>query len=180
MLFPELDLIWNILILVGLALVALYILALVINIIFIFSFSKMMRRDNRGIRVGMSAKLDILKKFQEVIEGKKIKLSDDCKHSLKYLDTEDFLEAQKDEFLESRDQLNACEMELNKVISENKKLVVNDEIELLQSLLSDVNESIRASVMAYNADVQGYNYWVKFAPCRFIFKIFGLKPKKTI
>ena len=171
---------WNIVILILLILVALYLLLLVVNLIFVISFGNMMRRDNRGVRVSLSAKLDILRKAQEVILANGIKITEQCAHSLKYLDSEDFLEVQKDEFFTATQELSMVEKEVSGILRSSRKLAKNDEVELLKSLLNDVNESLKTSVMAYNADVLGYNYWIRFTPCKFVFLIFKTKLKKTI
>ena len=171
---------WGILIFVLLILVALFLLMLVINLVFVVSFGNMMRRDNKGIRVALSAKLDILRKAQEVITANGLKLTDKCTHSLKYLDSEDFLEAQTEDFATATEELTMVEKEISGILFSNRKLAKNDEVELIRSLLKDVNESLKTSVMAYNADVLGYNYWIRFTPCKFFFILLKKKPKKTI
>ena len=140
----------------------------------------MMRRDNRGIRVSLSAKLDILRKAQEVIVANGIKITEKCSHSLRYLDSEDFFEAQLEEFATATEELAMVEKEIGGILFSSRKLSNNDEVELIKSLLKDVNESLKTSVMAYNADVLGYNYWIRFTPCKYIFIIFKTKLKKTI
>ena len=180
MIFPNLPFHWNLVILIILILVGLYLFVLITNIIFVISFRKMMRRDNRGIRVSLSAKLDILRKCQEVILANDIKLTEKCTHSLRYLDSEDFLEAQKDAFVESTQEMAFVEKEISSILFSSRKLAHDDEVELLKSLLKDVNESLRTSIMAYNADVLGYNYWIRFTPCKYIFLILKFKLKRTI
>lgn len=180
MIFPNLSLSWNIVILILLILVGVYLLVFITNIVFVFSFGNMMKRDNRGIRVSLSAKLDILRKCQEVIVAKDIKLTEKCTHSLRYLDSEDFLEAQKEEFTNSTQEMAQVEKEISGILFSSRKLAKDDEVELLKSLLKDVNESLKTSIMAYNADVLGYNYWVRFTPCKYIFLILKVKLKKTI
>ncbi len=171
---------WNILIFILLILVAVYLLLLVVNIVFVISFSNMMRRDNRGIRVSLSAKLDILRKAQEVILANDIKITEKCSHSLRYLDSEDFYEAQTEDFTNSTEELAMVEKEIGGILFSSRKLAGNDEVELIKSLLKDINESLKTSIMAYNADVLGYNYWIRFTPCKFVFIIFKTKIKKTI
>ncbi len=155
-------------------------MVLLINIIVVFSFRKQLRRDNRGIRVSLSAKLDILRKCQEVILDSGIKLTEKCTHSLRYLDSEDFLEAQKDAFIESTQEMALVEKEISGILFSSRKLTHNDEVELLKSLLKDVNESLRTSIATYNTDVLGYNYWVSFFPCKYVFLLFKFKTKRTI
>lgn len=180
MIFPELDLLWNILIDIALGLAAIYFLTFLVNIIFVISFHGMMKRDNRGVRVAMSTKLDILKKYESVFASKKIALSEKTKTSLKYLDTEDFLEAQKEEFETSRVEMDNAEIEIMKLVSANKKKFSDQDSVLLESLLMDLNKSLNLTILSYNADVLGYNYWIRFAPYRYIFMLFRAKPKKTI
>lgn len=151
-----------------------------INLVFVYSFKKMLRRENKGIRVALSTKLDILRKTQEIILANGLKISESCSHSLRYLDSEDFLEVQKDEFFESTQELNMVEKELSGILFNSRKLAKDDEVELIKSLLKDVNESLKTLIMTYNADVLGFNYWVRFGPCRFIFLMFKVKLKKTI
>lgn len=171
---------WGILIFILIVIAGLYLLTLVVNIVFVISFGKMMRRDNRGIRVSLSAKLDILRKAQEVIVANGLKITEGCAHSLRYLDSEDFFEAQTEDFAKATEELSVVEKEISGILFSSRKLAKNDEVELLKSLLKDVNESLKTSMMAYNADVLGYNYWVRFTPCVFIFLLFKVKLKKTI
>ena len=171
---------WGILIFILLILVALYLLLLVVNLVFVISFGNMMRRDNRGIRVSLTAKLDILKKAQEVIVANELKITEKCAHSLRYLDSEDFFEAQTEDFAKATEELSMVEKEIGGILFSSRKLAKNDEVELIRSLLKDINESLKTSTMAYNADVLGYNYWIRFTPCKFVFILFKTKLKKTI
>ena len=156
-----------------------YLLTLIINLVFVFSFKSMMKRDNNGMRVALSAKLDILIKCQEVINANEIKITEKTAHSLRYLDTEDFYDAQKEDFLNSTKEMELVEREISGLLN-NRKLADNDEVALLKSLLKDVNESLKTLYMSYNADILGYNYWVRFPPCILWFLIFKVKLKKNI
>ena len=171
---------WGILIFILLILVGLYLFTLIVNLVFIISFNNMMKRDNRGIRVALTAKLDILKKAQEVILANELKITEKCTHSLKYLDSEDFYDVQTEDFMKSTEELAMVEKEISGILFSSRKLSNNDEVELLRSLLKDVNESLKTSVMAYNADVLGYNYWVRFTPFKYLFLLFRVKLKKNI
>ena len=180
MIFPQLDKGWNILILVLMIIIGLYLLVLIVNLVFVFSFKKMMVRENKAIRVALSAKLDILIKCQEVITSHDIKISEKTTHSLRYLDSEDFLEAQKEEFTQSTSEMADVEKEIGGILSSSRKLANDDEVALLKSLIKDVNESLKNLYMTYNADVLGYNYWVRFPPCIIFFLMFKVKLKKNI
>ena len=157
-----------------------YLLTFIINLVFVFSFKSMMKRDNNAMRVALSAKLDILIKCQEVFNKNEIKITEKTAHSLRYLDTEDFYDAQKEDFTNSTKEMELAEKEVSGILNSNRKLADNDEVALLKSLLKDVNESLKMLYMSYNADILGYNYWVRFPPCILWFLIFKVKLKKNI
>ena len=125
-------------------------------------------------------KLDILKNAQEVILANELKITEKFAHRLRYLDSEDFFEAQTEDFTKATEELSMVEKEIGGILFSSRKLAKNDEVELIRSLLKDINESLKTSTMAYNADVLGYNYWIRFTPCKFIFILFKTKLKKTI
>ena len=180
MLFPNLSQTWNIVILILLGLLALYLIGFGFVIFLVSSYRSKMRKDNRAIRVAMSTKLDILRKCQAVMESNKIKMSDECYKKLRYLDTEDFLQVQTEDFDNSRADLNFVENEIRGYVTTKRKLLKNDEAEILRLLLNDINDSLKTSIVAYNSDVLGYNYWVKYPLYRLIFKLFKAKPFKLI
>ena len=180
MLFPNLSLTWNIVILILLGLFAIYLIGYIAVATIVGSYRRQIKKDNRGVRVAMSTKLDILRKCQAVMEANKIKMSDECYIKLRYLDTEDFLQVQTEDFDKSRADLNFVENEIRGYVTTKRKLLKNEEAEILRLLLQDINESLKTSINAYNTDVLGYNYWVKFPLYRFIFLIFKAKPYKEI
>ena len=139
-----------------------------------------MKKDSRAIRVAMSTKLDILKKCQGVMEETKIKMSEECYTKLRYLDTEDFLKVETEDFDNSRADLSFVENEIRGYVTTKRKLLKNEQAEILRLLLNDINESLKTSIVNYNSDLLGYNYWVKFPLYRLIFKLFKVHTYKFI
>ena len=180
MLFPELSVTWNVVILILLGLLALYLLGFFFVLSLVGRYRSKMRKDNRGIRVAMSTKLDILRKCQAVMETSKIKMSDECFTKLRYLDSEDFLKVHSDDFLKSREDLSFVENEIRGYLTTKRKLLKNEEVEILRLLLDDINDSLKTSITTYNSDVLGYNFWVRFSLYKFIFIIFKTHPYETI
>ena len=56
----------------------------------------------------------------------------------------------------------------------------NNEIETLISNINENDECYRSRIVNYNSNVQGFNYWIKFLPSRFIFKIAKIKEKSPL
>ena len=180
MLFPNLSQTWNIIILILLGLVAIYLIGFGLVVFLVSSYRNKMKKDNRAIRVAMSTKLDILRKCQGVMEATKIKMSEECYIKLRYLDTEDFLQVQTEDFDKSRADLAFVENEIRGYVTTKRKLLKNDQAEILRLLLNDINESLKTSIVNYNSDLLGYNFWVKYPLYRWIFKIFKVHTYKFI
>ena len=180
MLFPNISLAWNIVILILLGLVAIYLIGFFFVLSMVVSYNSKMKKDNRAIRVAMSTKLDILRKCQAVMEATKIKMSEECYKKLRYLDTEDFLQVQTEDFDTSRADLNFVENEIRGYVTTKRKLLKNEEVEILRLLLNDINESLKTSIVNYNSDLLAYNYYVRYPLYRWIFKIFRVHTYKFI
>lgn len=180
MLFPELDKTQNIIILITFIVLAVYIVLVIFAFSMAFAFRSLMKRDNKGIRINLSSKLDLLKKMQEYLEKENIKLSEETCHTLRYLDVEDYLDAQGPNFKSSREKLTLAESEIDILIKSNEEIKNKDQFVLTTSLINDLNESLKLTEMAYNADVLGYNFWIRFGPSRYIFLLFRVKLKKNI
>ena len=180
MLFPNLSQTWNIVILITLGLLAIYLLGFGFVLFLVCSYSSKMKKDNRAIRVAMSTKLDILRKCQGVMESTKIKMSEECYKKLRYLDTEDFLQVQTEDFDNSRADLAFVENEIRGYVTTKRKLLKNEDAEILRLLLNDINDALKTSIVNYNTDLLGYNYWVKYPLYRWIFKIFKVHTYKFI
>ena len=120
--FPALDTFWNITLFVIFIILALYLLILIINLVFIFSFKRMLRRDSKAVRVSLSGKLDSLRKLQELLLTKEIKLSEQTTHSLRYLDPEDFVHVDSDDCNKAREELTYIEAEVKRVLADKNEL----------------------------------------------------------
>ncbi len=140
----------------------------------------MLRRDSKAVRVSLSGKLDSLRKLQDLLLAKEIKLSEQTTHSLRYLDPEDFVHVDSDDCNKAREELTYIEAEVKRVLADKNELQKETEIAILISLINETNNSLKFAIMSYNADVLGYNYWVRFAPYIYLYLMFRVKLKKTI
>lgn len=178
--FPNLSTFWNIALLAVFCLLAVYFLLFITNIIFIFSFKRMISRDSKAVRVALSTKLDVLKNIQVLLEKEGISFSEESAHSLRYLDVEDFVKLDTEDAAKAMEELTSIDTEYKSIISKNNKLTQRNDFVIVNSLLNENNQALKFSLLRYNADVLGYNYWVRFPPFIYIHLLWRLKLKKTI
>ena len=58
------------------------------------------------------------------------------------------------------------------VVNQHPDLTNDPEFVQVKNNIIESDSIYRNNVTMYNADVLGYNYWIRFFPCKFIFKLF--------
>lgn len=93
---------------------------------------------------------------------------------------QDFSEPSSENFDKSKNSLSYLKDEVMFIANQNPDL--NSSLDFVQAKnnVLDSDAKYRSNVVMYNADVLGYNYWIRFLPCRFVFKMFKVKKKQII
>ena len=167
------------LIVVG-SLIGLWILLFIVNLIFVGSFSAIFKGHKKAIVVILYTKLDNMKKLYSILEKSGIKLDSKVKDALYDIGTTDFNEPGNELFEKSKNALSYVKDEIMFASNEHPELSSNQEFVQNRKNVNELDTQYRNNVVMYNADVLGYNYWIRFLPCRFIFKMFKVKKKQII
>lgn len=168
---------WSLLI-VLFVLVGVFLINVLVGVIFYSIFYHKLKKGRRSITIIIQAKYDILSKVIELIPSTKIDKS--ILDIYSSIDVLTFRKVEKDVFKTSKDNLSIVKNELIKIIKEDENLSNNNEIETLISNINENDECYRSRIVNYNSNVQGFNYWIKFLPSRFIFKIAKIKEKSPL
>lgn len=158
--------------------VGVYLLLIAVNAIFVTSFFVIMRKHDRAIAIILKSKLDNLKDLIKILDGYNAEISQElrelCSKTSDYLLGKDRL----DNVEEVKKNLSYLKSELYTLIEE--KNYSDDKIELISETITQLDSVYRTNVIMYNADVLGYNYWIRFLPCRYIWLLFRTKEKDLI
>lgn len=168
------------LIIVIVSLIAIWILFLIVNLIFIGSFNAIFKKHRKAMTVILYTKYENMKKLFSVINQSGIKIEERLTNMLNEINPKDFEDPALSAFETSKNTLSYLKDEIMFVANQNPDL--NNSLDFIQAK-NNVLESdniYRSNVVMYNADVLGYNYWIRFLPCRFVFKIFRVKKKQII
>ena len=71
-------------------------------------------------------------------------------------------------------------LKLENQIHDAKELINDPDFLQAKNNVLESDAIYRNNVTMYNADVLGYNYWIRFFPCAFVFKLFRVKKKEII
>lgn len=170
---------WIILI-VALSIVGVWLLALIVNLIFVASFSSIFKKHKEAIPVIVYTKYDNLKTIVSILKQSGVAVDNRCIALLNDLSNADFVEPGSNQFVRAKNTLSYLAEELFNAASQHPELEGDAEYMLAKRNILECDTQYRNTVMMYNADVLGYNYWVRFLPCRFVFLMFKVKLKETI
>ncbi len=171
---------WEILGYIILALVILFIAICIMGFIFFGYFTRVLNTRAKAIINVLKAKYDF------VLELKSSVLAVDPNvnvPSLPYLDEvkiSDNLEIGGDQFQSYKEVISVVTSDFTNAINTSDTLSKNEKLKGILLNIEELDVSFRSHVAQYNSDAIGYNYWIKFLPTRFVFKLTKVEPKKSI
>ena len=160
--------------------VGIYLLLLVTNVIFVVSFYVIMKKHDRAINIILRSKYDGLKQMVKLLEKNEITISNEIKKLTEEIDEVLLEDLKVNVYEDIKKKLSYLKSLIYSAVEENEQIKQTDEFELIDDNISQLDNVYRTNVIMYNADVLGYNYWVRFLPCRYIWLIFRFKLKDLI
>ena len=167
-------------IIIGSSIIGLWLLTLIVNLIFVSSFNSIFKKHKKAIPVILFTKCDSLKSIISILSQSGIDVDNRYVALVNDISFEDFIEPGSVQFEKSKNTLTYLKDELLSLASTHPELEGDEEFVQAKRNIVDSDTLYRTTVMMYNADVLGYNYWIRFLPCRFVFLIFKVKKKTTI
>ena len=175
-----LDVTSTVVIIVISSIVGLWLLTLIVNLIFVSSFSSIFKKHKKAIPVILYTKCDSLKSIISILSQSGVDVDNRYVALVNDISFEDFVEPGSVQFEKSKNTLTYLKDELSAIASTHPELDGDSEYMQAKKNIVDSETLYRNTVMMYNADVLGYNYWISFLPCRFVFKLFKVKKKTPI
>ena len=164
-----------------LSVIGAYLLILVVNVIFVLSFYSIMKKHDRAIQIILKTKYDSLKDLiKKMDENWDIEVDTETKHLLdeagKLLNDKEFIKHCDD----IKKKLSYINSQLSALCEEDERVVADNDYILIKENVSQLDNVYRSNVIMFNADVLGFNYWVRFLPFRYLWLLFRIKLKDFI
>ena len=174
----------NILIIVGIAVLAL----MVFDIAFVISFNMIFKKHQKAIVLLLNVKCDNVKNLYSYITDNDIEIDDKLIPILRETLADynnvtvinDLEDPGSEVFENSMSNLTFLSNGLISILNRKKLLKDNQELKLIVENINASDKQFRSIVTMYNADCLGYNYWISFLPTRFIWKLMKFKRRNLI
>ena len=165
---------------VAIAVAILYALIVIVSVSFALSFASILSHHNHDLVVILTNKRDNLSKLASIFTSSGIKLDKKIIDSLNNFDLKRIENQDGEDAKNAREELTSFYEYLMSIDLGDKKL--KDQEEYIKTLenIHELENVYRHHLMMYNADVLGYNFWIKFFPTRYIFIIFRFKTHDNI
>lgn len=158
-----------------------YVLIIITNVIFVLSFYTIMKKHEKAIRIILKSKHDSLSNLVKLMKSSWNLIVDE--ESIHLLD-ETSKELKNKDFIltcdETKKKLSYIKTNLTSVCDEVEEVKNNDDYILIVENVDQLDSVYRSNVIMHNADVLGYNYWVRFLPFRYFWLLIRIKQKGFI
>lgn len=159
---------------------ALYLFAVVFDIIFVVSFSSILVRHEHDLFLTLTNKKDILDRLLDLLNRNGVKLDKKSIEPLEKFDLKTIEHQDGPEAKAAREQLTLISEYLLLTSRSDKKISESNEFIELNASIDEIEKVYRQHILQYNADVLGYNFWISFVPTAYIYKILKKKKKDII
>lgn len=170
---------YQVLLLILLIVVIILAIVDIIVIAILFSLRKRIENRLRSINVLVAQKFDMILALASYLEENNVEIPEEIKSSLD-LNTEYNLKYVTTTERYSIKTLLTKSSQTLTFLAEKSSISQSEKFHEFKVYMSDIDNQYRKSIVLYNSDVSGYNYWINFFLFRLFSKMFGLKTKDII
>lgn len=160
--------------------VAIYLLFVIVDVVFVVSYSSILSNHDHDLFVILTNKKDNLSNCVALLSKHKVKIDKKIVDALANFDIKLIEHQDGEEARIARELLTSLSEQIMSVARESEKVTNDEEFALIETNVNELEKVYRQHVVLYNADVLGYNFWITFFPTRFIYKILKRKNKDII
>ena len=164
----------------AIVLAGVYLLLVVLDVIFVVSFSSILSHHDHDLSLILTNKKDNIDKLVALLNKHGVKLEKKKLEELANFDLKAVEHQDGEEARVAREQLTLISEYLLLTSRSDKKFSESDEFMEINASIDEIEKVYRQHVLLYNADVLGYNFWISFVPTAYIYKILKKKKKDII
>lgn len=158
----------------------LYVFGFLVNISFIAVFCRKLDQHKKALNIVLRQKYDAEEKIISLLEKNNIPLEEDLKRIYEGINPDNFSNLDTLNSYKDRTSLSYLKQSLLATAKGEENFLKNMEYQSNVNIINDCDEQFRYLVAAYNADILGFNYWVRFKPYRYFFLINKVETKNII
>ena len=165
---------------VALFLIAFYTLFVIVDVVFVISFSSILSHHDHDLFVILTNKKDNIDHLVDLLNKHNVKMEKKELEKLTNFDLKLIEHQDGEEAKLARESLTSISDYFLSLARENEKVTNDDDYLLIEANVNEMEAVYSHHVVLYNADVLGYNFWISFFPTRFIYLLLKFKKKNII
>ena len=158
----------------------IYLLTIIVDMCFLGFFKRTLHKHSKSLSIALNSKFDNVKKLFEIMKKLGVKIDPKFDETLDSIIVFDFAKQYTEECKIGREKLTYLRDEAMHLAKQQKNLEKNNEFNMAKNNVLEMDKVYHTTLACYNADVLGYNYWLKFLPTRWIFKLLKVHEKDLI
>ena len=170
----------NIVISIAIYAVGIFLLIWITNLLFASWFKRALNKHEKSLALALNSKFDNIKKLFLIMNKLGVEFDQKYLTIIEEIKIEDFKKQNSPECKKAREQLTYLRDEAVYISRRQQKLEKNNEFITAKNNVLEMDVVYRNTVAYYNADVLGYNYWIRFLPYRWFWKMLKVKTKDLI
>ena len=172
--------VYQIILIVLMGILGIYILFVICDLIFVFSFKTILKKHDKSLTIVLAIKYENIKKLYEIMKSLNVSFDKQILDDLYSIELSDFENQASEKCFIARKKLSNLKEHAMFISSTHPTINKHNEFILAKQNVLENEDVYRIKLAMYNADVLGYNYWIRFLPTRFIFLLFKVKQKDLI
>ncbi len=162
------------------SIIGAYLLLVFIDVMFVISFHSLLKKHIIALNIFLQTKYDclaslvhLLAKYQKNLDVKYFQVIEDI--DIKHISKPHTKEGES-----VRRRLAQLQSDLLYLVNSDPRLDKHEEFIRAKEHIQELDQIYYVQITTYNADVIGYNYWIRFVPTRFIYTLLKIKKKDII
>ncbi len=160
--------------------VGFLVLLLAICLFFIAVFSRRIRRNQKALTIIIATKYSFLKKVFEISKKITGELDENIEAALKYINLLNLEDPASAESRETVNKLTYLRNEMDFIAKKDPLFLKHEEFLRAKQSVEEMDVVYQRAIASYNNDINGYNYWIRFLPYRWLFLLLRVKTKDII
>ena len=156
------------------------LLGIIINLIFYFVFLRRIKKFDVGIALTLDCRFQLSLELVELYEKKGIAIDEDLMRHIDVFDREVLIHNKCENNIQLKRELYYISSTLISIGEQNPEVAQDDSFIHITNSINELDKIYRSSVISYNTEVLGYNYWLNFPTLKLIFKLAKKKDRQLI
>ena len=170
----------KVLLIILISLASIILLGIIVNLIFYFVFKARIKKFDVGIALTLDCRYQLSLELVELYEKNNLVIDEELKKHIQSFDREVLIHNKCEDNIQLKRELYYISSTLISLGEQNSEIAQDESFIHIIESINELDKIYRSSVISYNTEVLGYNYWLNFPSLKLIFKLAKRKERQLI